>query len=91
MLGAAGLDETVGGTDDYTIKLVYAGLTTSCDIVAKSDTGTSFASCAFGGAFLPPDFAHVGITSGTFRYNPTAGPRAGIQAAKAAVTAAAST
>ncbi len=72
MFGGTGLDETVGGTDDYTIKLVYAGLTTSCDIVAKSDTGTSFASCAFGGTFLPPDFTHIAITTGTFRYNPTA-------------------
>ena len=72
MYGATGLDETVGGGDDYTLELVYAGLTTSCDIVAKSDTGTSFASCAFGGAFLPPDFEHVVITSGTFRYNPNA-------------------
>ena len=70
MLGGAGLDETVGTADDYTIKLVYAGLTTSCDIVAKSDTGTSFASCAFGGTFLSAN--HVAITSGTFRYNPNA-------------------
>lgn len=72
MFGGTGLDETVGGSDDYTIKLIYAGLTTSCDIVAKSDTGTSFASCAFGGTFLPPDITHIAITSGTFRYNPTA-------------------
>ncbi len=70
MFGGAGLDETVGTADDYTIKLVYAGMTTSCDIVAKSDTGTSFASCAFGGTFLSA--THVAITSGTFRYNPTA-------------------
>jgi len=72
MFGGTGLDETVGGTDDYTINLVYAGLTTACDIVARSDTGTGFASCAFGGTFLPPDFNHLAITSGTFRYNPNA-------------------
>ncbi len=72
MFGGTGLDETVGGGDDYTIKLVYAGMTTACDIVAKSDTITSFASCAFGGVFLTPDFTHIAITSGTFRYNPNA-------------------
>ncbi len=72
MLGGTGLDEVVGGGDDYTIKLVYAGLTTSCDIVAKSDTSTSFASCAVGGSFLTSDLTHVRITSGIFRYNPTA-------------------
>ncbi len=70
MFGGTGLDETVGGSDDYTIKLVYAGMTASCDIVAKSDSGTSFASCAFGGIFLSA--THIAITSGTFRYNPTA-------------------
>lgn len=70
MFGGTGLDETVGGTDDYTIKLVYAGLTTPCDIVAKSDPGTIFVSCAFGGIFLSA--THIAITTGTFRYNPTA-------------------
>jgi len=69
MYGGTGLDETVGGTDDYTIKLVYAGLTTACDIVVES-AATGFASCGFGGTFLSA--THVGITTGTFRYNPTA-------------------
>ena len=73
MFAGTGLDETVGGTDDDTLKLVYAGMTTSCDIVARSDAGTSFASCAFGGNFSPPPANdHVAITTGTFRYNATA-------------------
>ncbi len=70
MYGGTGLDETVGGGDDYTIKMVYAGQTDTCDIVVKSDTGTGFASCGFGGAFLNAN--HIRLTSGTFRYNPGA-------------------
>ncbi len=72
MFGGTGLDETVGGGDDYTVKLVYAGLTSSCDIVAKADLEPSFASCAFGGIYLTPDLTHAAITSGIFRYNPDA-------------------
>lgn len=70
MMGGSGLDETVGTADDYTIKVVYAGMTTSCDIVATSSTSTAFASCSFGGTLLAPN--HAAITTGTFRYNPTA-------------------
>jgi hypothetical protein len=70
MLGGTGLDEIAGTADDYTIELVYAGLTTSCDIVATSSTSISFASCSVGGTFLSS--THVVVTSGTFRYNPTA-------------------
>ena len=70
MFGGTGLDEVAGTADDYTIELVYAGLTTSCDIVATSSTSTSFASCAFGGTFLSAN--HIAITTGTFRYNPNA-------------------
>ncbi len=70
MLGGTGLDEIAGTADDYTIELVYAGLTTSCDIVATSSTSTSFASCSLSGTFLSP--THIAITNGTFRYNPTA-------------------
>lgn len=70
MLGGTGLDEIAGTADDYTIELVYAGLTSSCDIVATSSTSTSFASCSLGGTFLSAN--HVAVTSGTFRYNPTA-------------------
>jgi len=72
MFGGTGIDETAGTADDYTLKLAYVGMTNSCDIVARSDTGTSFASRSFGGTFISPDFTHIAITSGTFRYNPTA-------------------
>ena len=43
-LACAGLDETEGTADDYTINLVYAGLTTNADMVIDFDSSqTSFA------------------------------------------------
>ena len=36
-LGMAGLDETAGTADDYTLTLTYAGMTTACDIVLDFD------------------------------------------------------
>ncbi len=68
-LGMSGLDLTAGTTDDYTVTLSYAGLTTSCNIVLKfDDAQTSFAQCNAGGAFLV-NGQHVVVTSGTVYFN----------------------
>lgn len=42
----SGFDETAGTTDDYTINLVYQGITTTdCDVTVELNTTTAFASC----------------------------------------------
>jgi len=56
-LGMAGIDETAGTADDYTLRLEYGGVATGCDITVQV-TGTSFAFCSVGGA---------GVAAGHFR------------------------
>ena len=63
----SGLDETAGNSDDYTINLVYAGLTTSADIVLDFDNSVGFASTALTGSFI--NSTHLRITSATIRFN----------------------
>ncbi len=68
-----GLDETAGTADDYTINMVYVGMTTACDIVVKSET-TGFGVCRIGGQFTDPTLAntnHLTISSAEFAYNST--------------------
>ena len=62
-----GLDETEDTSDDYTIKLVYAGLTTSADIVFDFDNSVSFAATQLGGVLINP--THARITSASIRFN----------------------
>jgi cysteine-rich repeat protein len=67
--GMSGLDEIEGTSDDYTLTLSYAGLTTSCDIVVDfDDTQVSLAACFVGGSYVSyPD--HVGITTAEIFFN----------------------
>lgn len=67
-LGASGIDETAGNADDYTLELVYAGLTTSCDIPIDFDNGeTGFAACRSGGAF--ENATHLRMTTPRIFFN----------------------
>lgn len=47
-LGMAGLDETQGTADDYTINLDYVGITDDCDLPIRVGPGTDFANCQAG-------------------------------------------
>lgn len=70
-LAMTGLDETVGGGDDYTINLTYAGLTTACDIPIDFDNSqTGFAVCQTSGNFL--NGTHVAITAANIFFNTSA-------------------
>ena len=67
-LGMAGVDETEGTADDYTIQVTYAGLTTSCDVVLRfNNAATGFAVCSVGGSGIGG--SHIRITSGTASFN----------------------
>ncbi|GAB4189261.1 MAG: hypothetical protein Tsb002_16150 [Wenzhouxiangellaceae bacterium] len=44
-LGMAGLDETQGTGDDYTLNLIYGGVASGCDVTITV-TGASFAFCS---------------------------------------------
>ena len=68
----SGLDESATGVDDYTIKLVYQGITsTNCDITLQFDNSeTGFAQCSTGGHFIGTN--HVAITSANIYFNDTA-------------------
>ncbi len=67
-LACAGLDETEGTADDYTFRLVYAGLTTDADIVIAFGGGTSFAFTEMTGVFLGD--THVAVTSADMYFSP---------------------
>lgn len=68
-LGMAGVDETEGTADDYTLNLVYGGVASGCDITVQV-TGTSFAFCSVGGAGVSGD--HLRITSATAQFGTAA-------------------
>ena len=64
----AGLDETAGNVDDYTISLTSAGLTSSADIVIDFDNSlVSFAAAFLGG--VPINSTHGRITSAAIYFN----------------------
>jgi len=51
-LAMSGYDEIQDTSDDYTLNVIYVGLTTDCDIVIDfDDAATSFASCSVSGSF----------------------------------------
>ncbi len=68
----SGLDELATGADDYTIKLVYQGITSSdCDINLIFDNNeTGFAQCSTGAHFVGG--GHAVITSADIYFNDTA-------------------
>ncbi len=68
--GRSGLDNIDGNSDDYTVNLIYGGISNgaSCNInVSFNDAQTGFAVCQTGGAFLSADDAV--ITSANTYYN----------------------
>jgi hypothetical protein len=68
LLGASGVDEVAGTSDDYDIRLVYRGISTSgCNITVSVDSNTGFASCSVGLTSVAP--GHLRITTGTVRLN----------------------
>jgi hypothetical protein len=70
MLAESGLDETSSTTDDYTITLEYAGIsTTNCDISLSFTSTTGLAFCSTGGVFFsgnPP--THAKITTANIEF-----------------------
>ena len=66
----AGLDALAGTSDDYTLTLSYAGLTTSANIVAKFDnTQTGFAVSQSSGVFITGTHARITTTAVFFNNN----------------------
>lgn len=64
----SGLDETVGGGDDYSLTLNFVGLANACDIVIDFDNAqTGFAVCQAGGLFI--DATHIRINSANIFLN----------------------
>ncbi|BAO45532.1 S-layer homology domain-containing protein [Thiolapillus brandeum] len=68
----SGIDETASTADDYSIRLVYQGITsTDCDVNLQFDNSeTGFAQCSVGGSFVATD--HVVISSADIYFNDTA-------------------
>ncbi len=68
----SGMDELATGADDYTIKLVYQGISSSdCDInIIFDNSKTGFAQCSTGGHFVGG--GHIVITSANIYFNDTA-------------------
>jgi len=72
MLGMSGVDETAGTADDYTLSLVYGGISgeSSCDLSIKFINTSSLAYCSLSGSSItsPAGTTHWRITSGQMRY-----------------------
>lgn len=65
---AAGVDETEGTADDYTLVLSYAGLVTTADITIDFDNGqTGFAVSSSGASSIAAN--HFTITSNSIYFN----------------------
>ncbi|MFK8028996.1 MAG: thrombospondin type 3 repeat-containing protein [Gammaproteobacteria bacterium] len=66
--GKAGVDEIAGTSDDYSLTLVYQGITTSnCDVNIVVDNNTGFAQCGVGFQTVSGD--HFRISGATVRLN----------------------
>ena len=63
----AGLDETAGTADDYTLSLSFVG-TASADIVLNFDNDSGLASSSSGGAYISGT-DHVRITTTSIRFS----------------------
>ena len=67
----SGLDEMAGTADDYTLNLVYRGITTTnCDVTISFDNAASFAFCQPAGVRVNGG-SHYRITSATIALNDT--------------------
>ncbi|MBT8144453.1 MAG: hypothetical protein KJO55_07115, partial [Gammaproteobacteria bacterium] len=60
LLGMSGVDEVAGSSDDYQINLVYAGTTSSCDLVMRFTSMSGLAFCSVNGFFIGPDHLRIG-------------------------------
>lgn len=69
-LAETGLDETPGTADDYTLKLLYAGITVSCDIVLDWNVSVLFAGTLFSGSGVILSANHRAMASVSIRFNP---------------------
>jgi len=67
-LAMAGLDRVAATSDDYTLSLAYAGLTTACDITINFSTATSLAQCGTTATYFNTN--HLRITSASVLFNP---------------------
>jgi cysteine-rich repeat protein len=67
-LAMAGIDEVVGGGDDYTLQIVSQGTSANCDIIVDfDDTETDFAQCNVQGSYIAP--GHIVITTPRIYFN----------------------
>jgi cysteine-rich repeat protein len=68
-LAMAGVNQVIGGGDDYTLQLTSLGITSVCDIVVEfDDSQTDFAQCNVTGSYLSfPD--HIVIESPRIYFN----------------------
>ncbi|MFK8012263.1 MAG: Ig-like domain-containing protein [Marinicellaceae bacterium] len=71
LFARSGNDHISGTADDYTLNLIYGGISNAsdCDITVALDKSTGFAVCRTGGTFLPGN--NIAITSADVRYNET--------------------
>ena len=69
LYAGSGKDELAGSSDDYSLTLEYAGISSNnCDInLSFDDAETGLAVCKVGGAFLNAD--HIAITSANIYFN----------------------
>jgi len=72
MLAMSGADETAGTDDDYTLTLVYGGISdaSSCDLTMGFTNTTGLAFCSVSGAYIssPPGTTHARIASGFMEF-----------------------
>ena len=70
-LGMAGLDRIQGTADDYTVRLDYVGVSSSCDMVVRLIDTSSFAFCSTSSSGLAPDhrvITNSSVTTGDFNW-----------------------
>ncbi|MEM7481971.1 MAG: hypothetical protein AAF481_12420 [Acidobacteriota bacterium] len=70
-LGMSGLDEIAGTADDYTVHLVYAGVSDSCDLVVRLINTSSFAFCSSSRTTIEGNHQRItssSVTTGDFNW-----------------------
>jgi hypothetical protein len=69
LFARSGIDHVSGTSDDYSLNLVYGGISDDedCNINISLDTSTVFAVCRLGGRFL--DGNNIAISSANIHYN----------------------
>lgn len=67
----AGLDETAGTSDDYSLQLVYAGLTSTADVIVKFDNQRTGFAVADYSAVRIGSITHLALEETTISFNST--------------------